>query len=46
MLTVQRFVENNNNSDSVTSVIDMLSDFIAVRPLYYVGSVDGGSMFV
>jgi hypothetical protein len=46
MLTVQRFVENNNNSDSSTSVIDTLSDFVADRPLYHSDSTDGGSLFV
>jgi len=43
MLTVQRFVESNNNR---TFVLGTLSDFIADRPLYYFDSMDGGSMFV
>lgn len=45
MLTVQRFVENNN-SDNLTSVLDTLIDFVADRPLYHFDSVDRGSMFV
>jgi len=46
MLTVQRFVENNNSSDNRTFVLDTLSDFIADRSLYHFESMDGGSMFV